>query len=686
MTRRTRSQHDEPCAEAVATDSAPASVGSTAWPLGRLETALGLVILAAVLALAAFARLKALGAAPLAVDEYFLLRSTQNVLHHGWPVFDCGGVYSRGLILQYLAAALNLLGVSSDVAPRLVSAASSLLGLPAAYLLGRRVRGPLLGWLAVIILALSLWETEMARFGRMYAPFQAVFLWYLVCFVRRSVDDDARADWPMLVLTLIGGLLWEGGVFLALANFMPVFLRRRSLGLSRSEWLGLLKFVPVFIFVYWFVTTDFRMLGDSPALPPDYDPATANTTADFLSGAPALWAALRMRHAWLLLYLAPLAASVVAVRALWTRRCADLTTLGLLAALVAALAHQLLAAAALWVLLPLFRFSSWSQLSCRAARAVYFAMGVCAAFWLAFLCFSWNRPAGTGLWKTVVAFVFPLVSRPDVIDQVVWPWAGAVPMLGLGLLLLLAAAYVRVLRRDEPGVGAERALLALLFCLLLAACASTTPRHETRYVFFLYPIAVIVALNEIATLVGRSPARGRAAVALTAVAAMGLFMLSEDFRPRNLLEVSSPASIFRVGMSPRTQEHLVMRADTRALARWLQQHAGGDAVVINAYQSLDYYDPKIDFFYVDRSDYNFEAYSCRSGTIERWSNRPLLQSVGALEAVIASRPRTYLVTYAARLKPLLPQLARYRPQIAWSGGFLAVVTFARPAPRSERPV
>jgi len=646
--------------------------------------ALALVSLVAVLALAVFARLWALGAAPLAVDEYFLLRSTQNVLHHGWPVFDCGGVYSRGLLLQYLAALLNLLGVSSDVAPRLVSAASSLVGLPAAYFIGRRVQGPLVGCLAVVILALSLWETEMARFGRMYAPFQAVFLWYLVCFVRRTVDDDARADWPMLVLTVIGGLLWEGGVFLALANFMPVFLRRRSLDLSRSEWLGLLKFVPVFIFVYWFITTDFRMLSASPALPRDYDPSTADATADFLSAAPPLVTLLRMHPAWLILSLAPLAASAAALRALWMRRSLDLTALGLLAALAAALAHQFLAAAALWMVLPLFRFSSWSELSSRAARTTYFAMGVCAAFWIAFLCFSWNRPEGAGLSKTVVAFVFPLMSKPDVIDQVVWPWAGAVPLLGLGLLLLVAAAYVRVLRRDEPGVAAERALLALLFCLLLAACASDTPRHETRYVFFLYPIAVIVALKEIATLVSGSAARGRAAAALTVVASLGLFMLSEDFHPRNLLEVASPASIFRQGMSPRAQEHLVMRADTRALARWLQQHAGADATVINAYQSLDYYDRKVDFFYVDRSDYNFEAYSCRYGTIERWSNRPLLQSVGALEAVISSRPRTYLVTYSARLGPLLPQLARYRPRVAWSGGFLSVVTFTKPVPASER--
>ena len=31
--------------------------------------------------------------------------------------------------------------------------------------------------------------------------------------------------------------------------------------------------------------------------------------------------------------------------------------------------------------------------------------------------------------------------------------------------------------------------------MLVAASAADTPRHETRYVFFLYPLALIVALT-----------------------------------------------------------------------------------------------------------------------------------------------------------------------------------------------
>jgi hypothetical protein len=642
--------------------------------------ALAVVALAGALIVGIFARLHALGSAPLAVDEYFIVRSVQNLLRHGLPQFDCGGLYSRGLILQYGAALIERLGSHDDVAPRLVSAVSSLATLPAAYLLGRRVHGPVVGALAVMVLALSVWEIEMARFGRMYAPFQAVFLWYLVFFLRRTVDRDVRAEWALIALTIVGSLLWEGGVFLALANFLPVFLERRSLKLSPQEWLSLVKFVPVLAAAYWFVTADLRMLSDAPALPPDYDPSLANDTpADALVSGTPLWSALLANRVWLTVALVPLGMSIWSWVALWRRRKLDWTVVGLMATLASALAHQFVAAAAVLLLWVLLRFSSLADLRSRAARAVYVAVAAWALFWLAFRHVSWNPPHGMRLSKTVAAYVFPLMSFPDVIDQVLRPWAGAVPMLGLGLLLLLSLMYVHVVRRDEPGVSAERALLAVSLCLLLAACASNTPRHETRYIFFLYPAAVVLALAMIALLVERVSRPGPIAALVTSALALGAFMLGEDFQPRHLIEIGRAQTALKLDMRPALQAHLVVREDSPELARWLMQHASApDDVVISAFQSLDYYDPKVDFFYVDRRDFNYESYACRLGTIDRWSNRPLLESVAGIERVAASRPHTYLVTYAPRVPALLAELSRYHASVAWSVGHLSVVALSPP--------
>jgi hypothetical protein len=639
------------------------------------------------LALGLFARFEGLGAAPLAVDEYFIVRSTQNVLHHGWPVFDCGGIYSRGLLLQYLAALAHLLGVPLEVAPRLISAVSSVIALPAAFLIGRRVGGTSVALLAVAILAASVWETEIARFGRMYAPFQAVFLWYVVFFLKRTVDEDQRAAWAMMTLTVVSTLFWEGGVFLALANFLPVFLRARSPGVSKREWLDLLKFIPVLLAAYWFVTSDFRYFGTDTALPLDYVPAAANSPGGVVSGAPWLWPGIRAHPLWLVWSIAPWVLSAVAVRTLWRGPQSPWAKAGFMATLLAAIGQQFLAAAALLLLTRLCRYATRQELTSAAARWLYLAMASWLLFWSGIAWLSWSRPLGVAWWKAALALVFPLVSTPNLIDQVLHPWAAAVPALTAVLVVLIAGAVVRVLRSDESGVSAERAVLVLSCCMLLAASATHTPRHETRYVFFLFPLLVILALSTLASWLTRAAGRRYAlATLLTTPLCVAAFMVTEDFKPSYLLQIDSPANMLNEDLSPARRAHLVLRADTRALARWLDQHATREGdVVVNAFQSLDYYVRTIDFFYVDRNDFNYEAYACRLGTVDRWSNRPLLQSVPALGAVIAAHPTTFLVTYSSRLPPLLAQLSAYRPSVQWQHGDLAVVVFSG-APHALAPL
>ena len=129
-----------------------------------------------------------------------------------------------------------------------------------------------------------------------------------------------------------------------------------------------------------------------------------------------------------------------------------------------------------------------------------------------------------------------------------------------------------------------------------------------------------------------------------------------------------------------------MRDNSPALAQWLRLHASSsDDVVVSAYQSLDYYYPKTAFFYVERSDYNFESYACRHGTVDRWSNRPLLDSEQALAALASVSSTTYLITYSARVEPLLKQLDGYDPRTSWREGHLTVVAFDARPQAARRP-
>src|SRR6516164_11247698 len=80
----------------------------------------------ACVAVGVLVRFRGLGTWPLAIDEYYLAQSVQNILRVGLPQYPCGGLYMRGLAVQYAAALLQSTGLSAELAPRLVAALSSL--------------------------------------------------------------------------------------------------------------------------------------------------------------------------------------------------------------------------------------------------------------------------------------------------------------------------------------------------------------------------------------------------------------------------------------------------------------------------------------------------------------------------------------------------------------------------------
>jgi Dolichyl-phosphate-mannose-protein mannosyltransferase len=649
----------------------PTSLQGWRQPLSYLAAA---AILCGVLA-----RFKSLGSAPFTVDEYYLARSIENVLRSGIPAFNCGGLYMRGLVLQYSAAVMQLVGLSPEFAPRFISALSSLLSIPAVFLLGRRTHGRVVGILAVTVVALSVWEIEMARFGRMYAPFQADFLWYLVFFLRYTVDRDARALWPMIVLSIAGPLIWEGGAFLPLANLLSLFLQRWPDRILRSDWVYLVCCTALLALAVWFVTADFR--GENAhSWPLGYNPALSKAAPDPLTTLSLPLTALRQHLWWSGVAIAPLAATLFALRWVWDLRARWFAAAGLLAMLIVAGAHQFLAVAAIGLLLLLARLITWKELFSRSAAAFHIAIVLYAMFWLAFgiAVVNWSGGADVGsLQRRAAIFAYQLLRFPDFVGVVVRPWVRAVPILGAGLLLLLTAALIRMARSSE-NLTAERAMLVVFLVLLLAASASDPPRQETRYIFFLYPLVVVIALATIARAVALLGLPGAKASTVTAMAAVGAFALSEDFQPRHLLHIDSRTETFRLNMSQDMADHLVYRDDYPDTARWLTQHATANhATTINGVHALDYYYPGFRYFFVDVHDPNFSQWSCRGGSVERWGNYPLLYSVDQLKATIASSGRVYLVVFVYDSSQVMLELAALHPTIAYTQGATVILDFPR---------
>jgi hypothetical protein len=628
-----------------------------------------LLLLAVVaLTVGTVARFKGLGMWPLAWDEYYFARSVQYVLHSGLPQYPCGGYYARGLFLQYLCAGLQQTGMSPELAPRFVAALCSLITLPAVFLLARRSAGTNVALLAVSILAVSVWEVEIARFGRMYAPFQAVFAWYAVFFVEYTTERKLRALLAMLALSVFGVLVWEGGALLGLANFLPPFFQRSSGRLTRRDLGYLLVMGVLFIPVYWLATSDFRFAGGIPTLPADYHPVQSPSLSRLDTGVP-LWHTLHLHHGWLVGMLAPLAVALYACSWLRRFRGRPIVVAGLLVTLLAALSHQFLLCGCVLLLMLLAGTIGWRELLLKNAAPWYAAILACLVYWIAFACSTsdWLLQPQSPL-HTAFLLGYELARVPDLVRQIGVPWGTSLPVLGSVLAVLIVAAVIETVARGRA--TPESAVLFLLVALLLAAGAVPTERQETRYVFFLYPLAIVVAATAIAHaaryLLGSST---RAAAATALVCLLG-FALTEDFRPGHLRHIDAEDVNFRIAMSPREAAMYPARSDIRAAARWLDAHVQpGSDKVIDAFPGVDFYYSHADFFFMDADDSRFEGWSCRAGSVERWGNLPLLYSVAMLDSQLTPGQRVWLVVETPLRGQLLSQLEDLDPhisaQVAW---------------------
>lgn len=639
-----------------------------------------------------YARFRGLGGASMAPDEYYIARSVDNVLAFGIPAFECGGLYTRGLVLQYLSAVLRSAGMAAELSTRSIAAVSSVLALPAVYILGRRIHGRAVAVAALAVLAVSVWEVEMARFGRMYAPFQALFLWYLVFFVRYTVDRDQRALWGMLAFTILGALTWEGSVFLALASLLAPFLTNPSGRFSRRDVWYLVTSAALLVLVYVFVTTDFRLSGTGEEFPAGFDveAAAAPRGGELLP----LWSTLSHHPRWIALALGVVALAAWSLRWIWSLRDRWTVALGLLAALVLALAHQFAAFVGVLVVLLVIEAIRWPELFGRASRPFWIAVAASAIFWVAFgvSTSEWHAQVQTTWLGTnkLVLLLYQFARLPDLLLQVARPWSGAAPFFAGLLAALVGLALLQLIVRDR-GVSVTRALMLVLISMLLVVGVSNPPRQETRYIFFLYPVAVLLAITALVRVtrwLGERRNWGAAATSAGALASLALYAVTEDFRPRHLANIDSAEVNLREGLSSRMEAHLVARTDLRGAAQWLVAHASqGQDLLVNAVPGVDYYFRPFNFTYIDESEQRFAAYACGGGSMERWGNLPLLYTLDDLGERMSASRRTFMVVSSRHTDRLTTELASKNPRVVWSApdGEIDILMFTSGASEPSAP-
>lgn len=629
-------------------------------PGATMRLPLGAALLMAALAVGVWARLRGLGLASLAVDEYYLVTSAQHVLAHGWPVFDCGGFYTRGLLHQYAAAALLATGaLTPELAIRLPSVAAEALSVFGAWLLARHVGGRSVAVLVVALLALSLWQIEFARFGRMYALFQACTVFHALAAVRFLENGEARHYWQMIGIAALGVLSHEGGALLVgLTLLAPLLAPRRTPALPLAAAATLAAAVVALL------TLDLRFLGvpqpyapeflDSVPRPPDVPPidlpalpaGTATLVALLLAAALGCAAFVaRRERSFVPPGSAPIVPGALLATLVW------IAVFASLALWLPGFALLLLAGAALFRLIDP-RALGRSQ--------VLVPLALLAA--LAALAWSLHPATLDGL-----EFLKSGLRYPDFYLEVLTPWSRVLPLLGAAIALVCLAAGALVALghdRDESHLR-YRLLLGVTLLLLAAAVLSRQPYVSTRYTYFLYPLLLVLFVQGL-VLLGRRLRPQDPSIALPATLAAAVFATSHDFGLRHAIGVDRPEYLYRTVYGRALHEHFFRRWDYRAVAEVLNREARREDLVISAaYPVMPRYTSLLDFVYLDRSDRRIWIVSGCGGRRDLWSNLPLVFSPEVLQARIATaRTPVWLVLttekYRARSAVEARLLARYR--------------------------
>jgi Dolichyl-phosphate-mannose-protein mannosyltransferase len=648
----------------------------------RSEQRLLLVTAIAAFIAGVFFRFWDLGGAPLAVDEYFLGTSTLNTAERGLPEFACGGYYTRGLLLQYLSLPLLWLGNSLEFTVRFWPAVASVLTIAAAWRIAQLAGGRTAAALTVVLVSLSLWEVEFGRFGRMYAPFQTIFVWYVYFQIRHLVEGRQSARWWYLGLSAVAIPTFEGSALLLALNFLPIVYPGRHWSVAHlvvATGLFLIRLVAQEI--------DFRRLGTvsldvSPAAETVSTSAALSLPVDLPVIPDPGWPVVVLGLIFLggLLWRIRPAVRHPAI-VFWTA-----TALAFAFGMVA-LGVALLAAGYL--------------LRSPAPTGAPLPKPGTITAWIVGAAITWLGVLSASLWlggatseSSVKQALMHVANYPDIYHSVVQPWLLTIPITTVALSLLSLPALTFALRAtpmDANRSACIRYLFAVVILLVLLVAALRQPHAITRYTYFLYPLLLVLAATGMAIAAERLVATDAARLGSILIPIVTVFAVAEDFRLTHLLNINETEFRFRTAYERRLQVHYYPRWDFRAAAEYVNARLATDDRVIVFDQPLPHYLDRTSGLFIRYGTSLYRLIWGCDGTRDLWSNARLLDTEQDVEQLIATTSgNVWLVMRSAKYSwrdPLEIDLAETygnRPAFISQDGHLAVYRASEPSLHSER--
>lgn len=572
-----------------------------------------------------FARLKGLGKWPLALDEYYIIKSVENILKHGLPEFTNGGYYERGLLMQYLIAPLLGIGTKPELAGRIISVIFNLLAMPAVYSIAKRIGNQTIAIMSILIFSLSIWEIEYARFARMYAPFQTVFLWYLYFALKDYLAKDMLNYKWLIFLSILSIFIYEGSIFLATLNFIPFILNKK---IKLNYFLIALIVLLVSIFFNKF---NFFTLNSAQPFPQEYLLTISKKTAGYPIKMPKILLPFSFLngYSFFITILIILFTFTFIWKMVKNFKPFDInTTIALILLGILAILNQFGLFLLLFLIFILWHIIKPEFINKRNIIHLGIIFLINLLYWYIYGISSkdwytlFDDFSSFTLWGVSKRILVGFFSFPDNYLYLL-NYFNTLPFLTIiSCIFILLFLLLIILKINQ-----NQSVHYLLGLVIFSALLTTLPKViyvETRYTFFIVPVLVIIVLYVFYFLLSSYIVRKITVQYIFVILASFIFVISEDFKFAHLFNVDTQEVNYRINYNNYLKRHLYRRWDIKTPTDYVKMNLNkGDLIMINE-NSMEYYLPRVDFFNFDYKHHAFVALSVEKGKKERWSNACLI--------------------------------------------------------------
>jgi hypothetical protein len=579
--------------------------------------------------LALLIRAPGLGKWCITIDEFYYSQPVAFILEKGIPELPGGGYYTRGILLQYLTVLPVMVFEKWEFAIRLLPLMFGLLTIPLFYILCKLFLPTKSSLFASIIILFSSWHIEFSRFARFYAPFQFLFLLFLFLFYKGYCNNQRKYQTLSWLIAFLSIFIYEGAIFLPLIMFLGLLIKDPAINVKKRN-IELFLVASLLLCCNYLINNyDWWFLKVNNALPPFLSSSIATSDSNSLMEFPSMDLLIYTFSHWesTIFYSLLLLFAVIIYITQHKKSNSIILNTAIVIALVLSLLHLYVLSIFIFAILFLGRDDIKIYfLEHKILWITYYIVTLLYSVIIIFFSGNLNK------------ILYYVIGYPPIKKTIILPLFENVPFWGCFIFFpFLISIFHNVFVKRKQSINF---ILIVILSIIMIMPIIKTLWMTTRYIYFFYPLFIIILYFEINSLmewiINKYDKYLMAGfINIIAFLPLLIFICSEDFNLYHVLNVSSKETNFRMGEYEKLSNHWYARVDLENPIKYVNDlYIDGDIVVLDDVIMSRYI--KIPYVnYVDiEDDVRFPYHSRNEGRIEKWSGRALLFDMDALTELV----------------------------------------------------